>query len=116
MILQPLVENSVKYGIGPKPDGGTISLTVRRSGSIIFFEVKDNGLGSKAKKVMDGSSSGIGMSNTDMRLKSYFGPESRLRVRANEKGFSVNFYIEDKEYQIKHQQVKIEHEIEKLHV
>jgi sensor histidine kinase YesM len=116
MILQPLVENSVKYGIGPKPEGGTIYLTVRRSGSIIFFEVKDNGLGSKAKKVMDGSSSGIGMSNTDMRLKSYFGPESRLRVRSNEKGFSVNFYIEDKEYQIKHQKIKIEPELEKQHV
>ncbi len=97
MILQPLVENSVKYGIGPKQDGGTISLTVRRSGSIIFFEVKDNGLGVNAKKVMDGSSSGIGMSNTDLRLKSYFGPQSRLRVRATEKGYSVNFFIEDKD-------------------
>jgi sensor histidine kinase YesM len=114
MILQPLVENSVKYGIGPKQEGGTIFLTVRRSGSIIFFEVKDDGLGSKAKKVMDGSSSGIGMANTDLRLKSYFGPESRLRVRASEKGYSVNFYIEDKEYQIKNQQVKLEHETEKL--
>ncbi|MGC4022291.1 MAG: histidine kinase [Cyclobacteriaceae bacterium] len=97
MILQPLVENSVKYGIGPKEDGGTISLTVRRSGSIIFFEVKDNGLGTKAKKVMDGSSSGIGMANTDLRLRSYFGPQSKLRVRASEGGYSVNFYIEDKE-------------------
>jgi two-component system LytT family sensor kinase len=114
MILQPLVENSVKYGIGPKQEGGTIFLTVRRSGSIIFFEVKDNGLGSKAKKVMDGSSNGIGMANTDLRLKSYFGPESRLRVRASEKGYSVNFYIEDKDYQIKNQQVKLEHETEKL--
>jgi len=98
MILQPLVENSVKYGIGPKPEGGTISLTVRRSGSIIFFEVKDNGLGSNAKKVIDGSSSGIGMSNTDLRLKSYFGPQSHLRVRSSDKGYSVNFFIDDKEF------------------
>lgn len=97
MILQPLVENSVKYGIGPKQEGGTISLTVRRSGNIIFFEVKDNGLGVNAKKVMDGSSSGIGMSNTDLRLKSYFGPQSRLRVRATDKGYSVNFFIEDRD-------------------
>ncbi len=97
MILQPLVENSVKYGIGPKQEGGTISLTVRRSGSIVFFEVKDNGLGINAKKVMDGSSSGIGMANTDLRLKSYYGPQSRLRVRATEKGYSVNFFIEDKD-------------------
>jgi len=116
MILQPLVENSVKYGVGPKQEGGTIFLTVRRSGSIIFFEVKDNGLGSKAKKVMDGTSSGIGMSNTDMRLKSYFGPDSRLRVRSSQQGYSVNFYIEDKDYLAKNQPYKIEHEPEKINV
>ncbi len=96
MILQPLVENSVKYGIGPKEDGGTISLTVRRSGKVILFEVSDDGLGSNAKKVMDGSSSGIGMANTDLRLKSYFGPQSGLRVKSTEKGYSVQFFVEDK--------------------
>jgi two-component system LytT family sensor kinase len=102
MILQPLVENSVKYGISPKEDGGTISLTVKRSGHIVFFEVKDNGLGSKAMKVMDGSSSGVGMANTDLRLKSYYGPMSGLRVKMNEKGYSVSFYIEVKEQSEKH--------------
>ncbi len=95
MILQPLVENSVKYGIGPKEEGGTISLTVRRSGNIILFEVKDDGLGSNAKKVMDGSSSGIGMANTDLRLKSYFGSDSKLRISANDRGYSVSFYVKD---------------------
>lgn len=95
MILQPLVENSVKYGIGPKEDGGTISLTVKRSGNIILFEVKDDGLGSNAKKVMDGSSSGIGMANTDLRLKSYFGSESKLRISSNDRGYSVSFYVKD---------------------
>lgn len=101
MILQPLVENSVKYGIAPKEDGGTISLIVRRSGSIIYFEVKDDGLGSNAKKVMDGSSSGVGMINTDLRLKSYFGPHSQLRVRSSELGYSVSFFIEAKDQEIK---------------
>ena len=110
MILQPLVENSVKYGIAPKDDGGTISLTVRRSGNIIFFEVKDDGLGTKAKKVMDGSSNGVGLANTDLRLKSYFGPQSGLRIRATEKGYSVNFFIEPEEQQL---QQKIEPEFEK---
>jgi len=101
MILQPLVENAIKYGIGPKPEGGTVALTVRRSGTIVFFEVKDNGLGTNANKVMDGSSSGIGMSNTDMRLKNYFGSQSKLRVRANDKGYAVSFYIEDRDYPVK---------------
>jgi sensor histidine kinase YesM len=97
MILQPLVENAVKYGIGPKEDGGTIYLTVRRSGKIIFFEVRDNGLGSKAKQIMDGSSSGVGMANTDQRLKSYYGRQSGLRIRANDKGYAVSFFIEERE-------------------
>lgn len=93
MILQPLVENSVKYGIAPKDDGGTIILTVKRFNNMIFFEVKDDGLGSNAKKVMDGSSSGVGIKNTDERLKSIFGPGSGLRIRSNEWGYSVSFFI-----------------------
>ncbi len=107
MILQPLVENSVKYGIAPKEEGGTITLTVKRSGNIIFFEVKDDGLGSKAKKVMDGSSSGVGMSNTDLRLKSYYGPQSGLRVRSHENGYVVSFYIQEDD----HDQVVSESEL-----
>jgi two-component system LytT family sensor kinase len=99
MILQPLVENSVKYGIAPKKEGGTIHLSVRRAGGIVFFEVRDNGLGINAKKVMDSSGSGVGMANTDLRLKSYFGPQSGLRVRATDRGYSVSFYIEDKKLQ-----------------
>jgi sensor histidine kinase YesM len=93
MILQPLVENSVKYGIAPKEDGGTIVLTVKRFNNMIFFEVKDDGLGSNAKKVMDGTSSGVGVKNTDERLKNIFGPGSGLRIRSNEWGYSVSFFI-----------------------
>ena len=93
MILQPLVENSVKYGIAPKEEGGTIVLTVKRFNNMIFFEVKDDGLGSNAKKVMDGNSSGVGLKNTDERLKNIFGPGSGLRIRSNEWGYSVSFFI-----------------------
>lgn len=94
MILQPLVENSVKYGIGPKDDGGTITLTVKRVNTMIFFEVKDDGLGSKAKKVMDSNSgSGVGLANTDQRLKSIFGTGSGLRIHSSEGGYSVSFFI-----------------------
>jgi two-component system, LytTR family, sensor kinase len=93
MILQPLVENSVKYGIAPKDDGGTIILTIKRFNNMIFFEVKDDGLGSNAQKVMDGTSSGVGIKNTDQRLRSIFGPGSGLRIRSNEWGYSVSFFI-----------------------
>jgi sensor histidine kinase YesM len=42
---------------------------------------------------MDGSSSGVGMRNTDQRLKNIFGPGSGLRIRSNEWGYSVSFFI-----------------------
>ena len=98
MILQPLVENSVKYGIAPKDEGGTITLTVKRVNTMIFFEVKDDGLGSKAKKVMDSyGGSGVGLANTDQRLKSIFGPGSGLRIHSSENGYSVSFFIPSEE-------------------
>ncbi|MDH4057602.1 MAG: histidine kinase, partial [Cyclobacteriaceae bacterium] len=93
MILQPLVENSVKYGIGPKDEGGTITVIVKRFSHMVYFEVKDDGLGSKAKKVMDGSSSGVGVKNTDQRLRNSFGPGHGLRIRSDEWGYSVSFFI-----------------------
>jgi two-component system LytT family sensor kinase len=93
MILQPLVENSVKYGIGPKEDGGTIHLIVKHLNGSVFFEVKDDGLGIHAKKIMDGSGAGVGMVNTDLRLKSYYGAAAGLRVKASEQGYSVSFSI-----------------------
>lgn len=93
MILQPLVENSVKYGIGPKEDGGTIDLIVKHLKGTVFFEVRDDGLGINAKKVMDGSAGGVGMTNTDLRLISYYGPLATLKVKSSEYGYSVSFSI-----------------------
>lgn len=93
MILQPLVENAVKYGIAPKDEGGTIVVTVKRINQMIFFEVKDDGLGVNSKKIMDGNSSGVGMKNTDERLRSTFGPGSGLRIHSSTWGYSVSFFI-----------------------
>ena len=95
MILQPLIENSVKYGIAPKEDGGNIYLTVKQQGKKVFFEVRDDGLGSNAKKVLDSAGSGVGMANTELRLKSYYGPDAKLKVKKGEDGYSVSFLIEN---------------------
>lgn len=97
MILQPLIENAVKYGIAPKDEGGTITLIVKRFNQTIFFEVKDDGLGTNAKKVMDGTSSGVGIKNTDKRLRNTYGPGAGLRIRSTEQGYSVSFFIPLKE-------------------
>ena len=93
MILQPLVENAVKYGIAPKDEGGTIELTIKPSDKGILFRVSDDGLGINAKKVLDGNSTGVGMENTDRRLKSIYGKSAKLNVTAGEDGYSVSFVV-----------------------
>lgn len=93
MILQPLVENAVKYGIAPKEEGGTIVLTIKRLDKMIYFEVKDDGLGIHAKKVMDAPSSGVGLKNTESRLRNTYGPGALLHIQASEQGYSVSFFI-----------------------
>ena len=60
---------------------------------MIYFEVKDDGLGINSKKVMDGGSSGVGIRNTDERLRSTFGPGSGLRIHSSTWGYSVSFFI-----------------------
>lgn len=98
MILQPIVENSVKYGIAPKDEGGTIKLTIKRNGKGIYFAVEDDGLGINAKKVLDGyTSTGIGLKNSDKRLKSIYGRSARLHVEPRVDGYKVSFTIPDPE-------------------
>lgn len=96
MILQPLVENAVKYGIAPKDEGGTITVTIRPIGDGIYFRVSDDGLGINAKKVLDGQSTGVGLKNTDKRLQSIYGKTAGLQVKASEDGYSVSFTIPNK--------------------
>lgn len=95
MILQPLIENSIKYGIGPKDDGGTINLIIKRTQSGVYFEVTDDGLGLNAKKVLDGKvkGAGVGLKNSDKRLRSIYGPSARLHIQAKLNGYTVSFTI-----------------------
>ena len=94
MVLQALVENSVKHGIGPKDTGGTITLRVTKNTNFAKFEVQDNGLGSNAQAVLDGkTSTGIGLKNSDQRLRSMYGDNSALNVQSTEEGFTVSFIV-----------------------
>ncbi|MCD7875161.1 MAG: hypothetical protein LUH17_09535 [Acidaminococcaceae bacterium] len=45
LILQPIIENSVKHGLHPKLDGGTITITVKNCSDYFFIAVHDDGIG-----------------------------------------------------------------------
>jgi two-component system LytT family sensor kinase len=82
MILQPLVENSIKHGISPKVGGGRITISsVRESGHTII-EVDDDGLGMSDESLENALHGGIGLSNVNERLSVIYGANCRLKLRS----------------------------------
>lgn len=73
MLLQPLVENSIRHGIAGKLEGGTITLRARRGGDRLMIEVEDDGVGmppvSEVAPETAASGNGIGVSNVRERLQ-----------------------------------------------
>ncbi len=78
LTIATLVENAVKHGIAPAPDGGLISVTVRRSGTAIEALVTDTGVGFTGQ-----SGSGIGLANIRARLSTLYGSAGTLTLQAN---------------------------------
>lgn len=69
--LQPLVENSIRHGIAPKPEGGTLRVRVRHSGDRLHIEVSDDGMG--AAEAPTEASPGLGIPAVLRRIRGQFG-------------------------------------------
>ena len=84
MILQPLVENSIKHGLTKKIGGGTVSLRAHRQNGRSIIEVADDGLGMTAGELDRALTAGIGLSNVSERLKVTYGDHFALRLTSEE--------------------------------
>jgi two-component system LytT family sensor kinase len=80
MILQPLVENSIKHGLARKVGEGRITIkTILRDGHAII-EVHDDGLGMSEDRLEHAVGGGIGLSNVNERLRTIYGANYHLKL------------------------------------
>ncbi|MBQ7464340.1 MAG: histidine kinase [Lachnospiraceae bacterium] len=109
MILQPVVENAVNYGVRNIDREKLIKLSVKRSDGRIEVKVLDNGAGMTARRieeVMAGTageeqimkdSNGVGLLNVISRMRLYYGTEEVLKIESDgkDKGTTVTLFIPD---------------------
>src|SRR5215471_2445795 len=84
MLLQPLVENSIKHGLSSKIEGGSVFLRSRLTDSHLIVEVEDDGVGMGAANFLERPTglggTGIGLANVAERLKVLYGETARMTI------------------------------------
>jgi two-component system LytT family sensor kinase len=87
MLLQPLIENSIKHGLEPRISGGTVTLRSRLVDGRLLIEVEDDGVGIEpggattapvSGLVREGS--GIGMRNVRERMQVLYGDDAQVEM------------------------------------
>lgn len=90
LLLQPLVENAIKYAVTPQEEGADISVDARLAGDRVQITVSDTGPGLNGTAMRPSYSTGVGLANIRDRLAQAFGPEHRFDAGAKPNGgFSV---------------------------
>jgi LytS/YehU family sensor histidine kinase len=79
LLLQPLVENSIKHGLEPKVGGGHIEVSARRDGTMLELGVQDSGVGLGDAGAAGGST--FGLQQVRERLRTLYGERATLALQ-----------------------------------
>ena len=94
MMLQPILENSIKHGLSSKVEGGTIRLRAHCAEGLLTVSIEDDGVGIPASLMDDIYTRGIGVSNVRERLTVLFGPQHQMHIESHPgKGTRVEIQI-----------------------
>ncbi|MBQ5948201.1 sensor histidine kinase [Massilia sp. ST3] len=91
MILQPLVENAVKHGIGQRLEGGVIRLGAQRAGSLLRIRIENDVDEDDAGVAQAGT--GIGLVNVRQRLAAAYGHEASVHWARDQEIFRVDLVL-----------------------
>ena len=85
ILLQPLIENSIKHGLEPRLHGGTVTLSSCFKDGRVCIEVADDGVGISARSgtSLRRTGAGIGMKNVQERLEVLYGNQARFTIVSN---------------------------------
>jgi two-component system LytT family sensor kinase len=85
ILLQPLIENSIKHGLEPRIHGGTVTLRSQLDGDRVRIEVADDGvgMGNRPASALRRSGAGIGMKNVQERLEVLYGNQAHFSIVSN---------------------------------
>ena len=78
LLLQPLVENAIKYAVTPQEEGAEIAIAARLNGERVQITVSDTGPGLNDATVRPSYSTGVGLANIRDRLAQAYGPDHRF--------------------------------------
>jgi two-component system, LytTR family, sensor kinase len=84
-LLQPLVENAIKHGVGPRKSGGHVRVVARRHGHSVLLQVEDDGVGLPNGWSLE-RGAGVGLRNLAARLAQIYKRTDLLRVEPSAKG------------------------------
>jgi two-component system, LytTR family, sensor kinase len=80
MLLQPLIENSIRHGLATKVDGGLIRVRSYLADGRLHLVVEDDGVGIPEARLATLFEQGIGVSNVNERMKVLYGPDYRMWI------------------------------------
>ena len=86
MLLQPIIENAIRHGLGPRVEGGVIHIRSSRQNGRLSLEVRDNGVGIPEEKLKDIYQQGIGISNVQERLRVLYGSQFTMQIDSPREG------------------------------
>jgi len=87
LLLQPLVENAIKYAVTPQEEGADIAIDARKTPTgHVLITVSDTGPGAEDHWVRAQESTGVGLANIRDRLAQASGADHRFETESNVKG------------------------------